>query len=321
MQEDSKAEGIGEDQSAPASEESILDELREAMSGTPADDADDDPADEAEQVAEDDEQEDEAEDADDAPEPEAAGKKADEDDDDPVMALDPAYVARALKGGMSMKDIRGYAKRDPEYLVRLVQSLDETPAKAETKADKPSWTKAVIDEAMKGIGDEFDEEQKDAIRKSHEAVLKGIEQMQGKAQTEQQRAAQIAQLRSIVDTYDASIEKIDPKGELYGKGPSIDNKHLGQRALQRRDNLYQLARWFQEKGAAKSAPEALEMAHAGLNHKRIEQSATNKERTRIRESATRRARSATTAGSQKLPNDKRNNSDEAVLSELRGIMG
>lgn len=318
MQDDPKAEGIGEDQSAPASEESILDELREAMSGAPADPADDEPDDEPDTVAEDDDPEEEADDADESPAPEAAGKN---DDDDPVMALDPAYVARALKGGMSMKDIRGYAKRDPEYFVRLVQSLDSQPDKPAPQSEKPSWTKAVIDEAMKGIGDEFDEEQKDAIRKSHEAVLKGIEQMQGKAQTEQQRAAQIAQLRSIVETYDASIEKIDPKGELYGKGPSLNNKQLGQRALQRRDNLYQLARWFQDKGAAKSAPEALEMAHAGLNHKRIEQSATNKERNRIRESATRRARSATTAGSQKLPNDKRNNSDEAALSELRGIMG
>lgn len=331
MPEDPKAEGIGEDQSAPASEaaseDSILDVLRDAMSGDSGDEPDDEAADDAPIVAEIDE-----DDQDDEPEPQARqtqpkpkaqAKPADagdaEDDDDPVLALDPAYVAKALKH-LSMDDIRGYAKRDPEYLIRLVDSFGDAPAKAEQPTQE-SWTKAVIDAAMDQLGDEFDEDQKDAIRKSHEALLRGIEGNQTAAQARQQQERTRAELLGIVNKYDANLEKIDPKGEIYGSGPSLNNKNLGRRAFQRRENLYEMARWFESKGLAKSGPEALEMAHAGLNHKRIEQRAATNERTRIRESATRRARSVTTAGSQKPSGTKPANSDEAALSELRSVFG
>lgn len=251
-------------------------------------------------------------------------KDGPEDGVDPIRSLDPAYVARALKSGMTMSEVRSLAKDDPEYLVALVENLSRPGSDAsEKKPQKQDWGKALVEKAMSNLGDDYDEDQKDSLRKSFEAIVSGVGEKFGEQTARQTSQKQREELVAFVERSDSYLEKIDPKGELYGKGSTMSGE-VGKRATAKRNRLYTLANRIiaddRSMGFQTSHAEAIQMAHAAINHKTLGEKTRAETRDAIRQTAQKRDRSAMPPASHKPVGGVKKGSNDEVLSELQSIL-
>lgn len=284
----------------------------------------------------------EAESPDDSPEPEQradeatdrveteAGGEADEteaDDSDPIRSIDPAYLAAVISSGMSMDEARKLAKDDPEYLIGYAQSLPqpapEKPAKKAEDANKPSWGESMVEQAMSSIGDDFDEEQKDSIRKGFEAIAKGVDERFGKSDTKEATQQAIAHRTNLINQFDAQLKGVDPDGKRYGQGSSLDGS-VPKRTLEKRNQLYTVAAGLQKNyhdlNLRITTAQAIQMAHAAINHDSIKESAKAETRAEIKQTAKRRDRAASSPSSQTFNKQPEEGSDAAILAELQTIL-